>query len=98
MFKTYQADKNGKARTHGIDWHRVEERIRESLGACLGASTAALSEVEASLRFPDYLEGIRAELPGMTAEDALVSWAIRRGGVWRPEGRTDCRREANGPR
>jgi hypothetical protein len=61
-------------------------------------SAAALCEVETSFRFPVYLAGIVAELPGMAAEDAVISWAIRRGRAWRPNGRTDCWRRAGGPR
>ena len=43
---------------------------------------AAVNEILTADAFPDYLAGILADSAGMSTEEALVGWGIRRGRIW----------------
>lgn len=62
----------------------VEARIHHHFGPRMTAAVAAaLSEVRLCSD-PTYLQMVQEELgPGVgTDEDAIVTWAIRRGAIW----------------
>ena len=63
-----------------MDRSWIEEEIRRHFGSARAGLAAALSEVRACFSFAECLAGVLTEMgPGLSPEQAILGWAIRRG-------------------
>jgi hypothetical protein len=66
-----------------MDRESIERRLRDYFGASRTSLAAALSEVRWSFECPEFLAGVLGEMTAaVTAEEAVLLWAIRRGRLW----------------
>jgi hypothetical protein len=62
----------------------IEDELRRHFGTAHAALVSALSEVKACFTSPDCFAGVLRETgPGLTPEQAILAWAVRRGDLWR---------------